>query len=180
MRSLIKVIPTTSSSSLRMGRREKPCSIATSMAWVKVNVWGIVTMSGNGTITSRATVSPNSMIDSIRSRSSSSMTSSFIAASTIPSSSCSLTNGPCSRPFPFTMTLVNEMSHPETIFNGGNDTSSFVPRAVLKAARSGYSKAYVFGTASARTKKTMTFKRTPTATPSGPKARDATTPVKVA
>ena len=35
------------------------------------------------------------------------------------------------------MTLVNEMSHPETIFNGGNDTSSFVPRAVLKAARSG-------------------------------------------
>ena len=78
------------------------------------------------------------------------------------------------------MTLVNEMSQPDTIFSGGKETSSFVPRAVLKAARSGYSSAYVFGTASARTKKTMTFNRTPIATPRGPKARDATTPVSVA
>ena len=46
-------------------------------------------MSGRGTITSRATVSPNSMMLSMSSRSSCSMTSSLAAASTMPSSSCS-------------------------------------------------------------------------------------------
>ena len=137
-------------------------------------------MSGRGTITSRATVSPNSIIDSMRSRSSSSMTSSFIAASTIPNNSCSFTKGPCSSPLPLTMTLVNEINQPDTILNGGNDTKSLVPRAVVKAARSGYNNAYVLGTASAKTKNTMTFSSTPTATPSGPKAREATTPVNVA
>ena len=76
MRSLIKAIPTTSSSSARTGKRDTPCSMATSIACVRVNELDTVIMSGKGTITSRATVSPNSMIDSIRSRSSSSMMSS--------------------------------------------------------------------------------------------------------
>ena len=65
-----------------------------------------VTMSGRGTITSRATVSPNSMMLSMSSRSSCSITSSSAAASTMPSSSCSLTNGPSLRPLPGSSTLV--------------------------------------------------------------------------
>ena len=69
-----------------------------------------VTMSGRGTMTSRATVSPNSMIDSMSSRSSCSITSSSAAASTMPSSSCSDTNGPCFRPLPGSSTLVRPIS----------------------------------------------------------------------
>ncbi len=75
MRSLAWPRPTTSSSPSPMtGSRLKPCSMAMSSAPLTVASWGMVTMSGRGTITSRATVSPNSMIDSMSSRSSRSIT----------------------------------------------------------------------------------------------------------
>ena len=82
------------------GSRLYPCSIARSSACDTVASWGIIAMSGRGTITSRTTVSPNSMMLSISSRSSCSITSSAAAAPTMPSSSCSLTNGPCLSPLP--------------------------------------------------------------------------------
>jgi hypothetical protein len=53
-------------------------------------------------------------------------------------------------------------------------------RDVDRAALSECKIAYVFGTASANTKKTTTFNRTPIATPAGPNNRPATTPVNVA
>ena len=94
-------------------------------------------MSGRGTMTSRTTVSPNSMIDSISSRSSCSITSSSAAASTIPSSSCSLTNGPFSSPLPRTMTLVSRIRPLEIIRSGKNVTSASTGRAANSAAFSG-------------------------------------------
>ena len=57
-------------------------------------------MSGRGTMTSRRMVSPNSKIEWIISRSSSSMTSSRSASSTMALISSSDTNGPLFRPLP--------------------------------------------------------------------------------
>ena len=82
-----------------------------------------VTMSGRGTMTSRATVSPNSMMLSMSRRSSCSITSSSAAASTMPSSSCSETNGPCFRPLPGRSTLVRPMRAAVMSRSGGNRTS---------------------------------------------------------
>ena len=68
-------------------------------------------------MTSRATVSPNSMIDSMSSRSSCSITSSSTATSANASSSSSETNGPFFRPLPGRITFVRPMSaarhHPD-------------------------------------------------------------------
>ena len=108
-----------------------------SSARLTVASLGITTMSGRGTMTSRTTVSPNSMMLSMSSRSSSSITSSSAATSTMPSSSVSETNGPCSRPLPLTITFVNEMSAFDTHCSGGNDTSAAVGRAESIAARCG-------------------------------------------
>src|SRR5574341_147820 len=71
---------------------------------------GTTTMSGRGTITSRTTVSPNSKMEWIISRSSSSMTSSRSASSTMARSSSSETNGPVLRPLPGVMTLPMPIS----------------------------------------------------------------------
>ena len=151
-RSFVKATPSTSSTEApTTGSREKPCSMATSSACVTVLATGTVTMSGRGTITSRATVSPNVMIDSMSSRSSSAITSSSTAASTIPSSSCSDTNGPLRRPRPGMMTLVSPMSARDTARSGVNETSAPTGRAANRAARSGASTAHVFGRASVTT-----------------------------
>ena len=103
-------------------------------------------MSGRRTITSRATVSPNSMMDSISLRSSNSITSSSAAASTIPRSSCSETNGPCLRPRPGRITFVRPISPLEINCSGGKRTSAEVIGVLIVAARSGWSTAQVFGT----------------------------------
>ena len=121
----------------------------------------MITMSGRGTITSRATVSPNSMMLSISSRSSCSITSSSAAAPTMPSSSFSLTNGPSFKPLPGSSTLVSPISPRPIRRNGGNDTSQSVLRAVSSAARSAESTAHVLGIDSATTKNTTTLSTKP-------------------
>ena len=68
----------------------------------------------------------------------------------MPSSSCSLTNGPSLSPLPGTSTLVSTISARLTRRSGGNDTSHSVGRAVNSAARSADSTAHVFGTASVK------------------------------
>ena len=69
-------MPTTSSTCCSTaGIRLNPTWRARSRARSTVSSAPMVTMSGRGTITSRTTVSPNSMIESIRARSSVSMTS---------------------------------------------------------------------------------------------------------
>ena len=126
-------MPTTSSSSgPSTGSLLYPCSIARSSACDTVASCGIIAMSGRGTITSRTTVSPNSMMLSISSRSSCSITSSAAAAPTMPSSSCSLTNGPCLRPLPGSSTFVSQISAREISRSGGNDTSTLTKRAVAE------------------------------------------------
>ena len=115
-------------------------------------------MSGRGTITSRTTVSPNSMMLSISSRSSCSITSSAAAAPTMPSSSCSLTNGPCLSPLPGSSTFVSQISAREISRSGGNDTSALTKRAVTSAARSVCRTAHVLGIDSATMKKTTTLR----------------------
>ena len=85
--------------------------------------WGTMIMSGRGTITSRATVSPNSMMLSMSSRSSCSMTSSLAAASTMPSSSRSETNGPSLMPLPGRIQLAKAISAWVTMRSGQNLTS---------------------------------------------------------
>ena len=122
-------------------------------------------MSGRGTITSRATVSPNSMMLSISSRSSCSITSSSAAASTMPSSSCSLTNGPSLRPLPGSSTLVSPIRPRLMMRSGQNRTSTSVKRAVASPARSACRTAHVLGIASANTKNTTMLTTEPTPRP---------------
>ena len=76
------------------GMRLKPAAMTTSMASATVARASMATMSGRGTITSRTTVSPNSMIEWMSWRSSRSITSSSTATSARASSSSSDTNGP--------------------------------------------------------------------------------------
>ncbi len=71
--------------------RLKPAAMTTSMASLTVARASMATMSGRGIITSRTTVSPNSMIEWMSWRSSRSMTSSSTATSARASSSCSET-----------------------------------------------------------------------------------------
>ncbi len=130
-------------------------------------------MSGRGTMISRARVSPNSMIDSMSSRSSCSITSSSAAASTMPRSSFSDTNGPCFRPRPGNSTLARPINPREMMRSGGNETSMSVVRAVMMAARSECRTAHVLGNASDSTKNTITFSTKPTSTPMGPNSESA-------
>ena len=92
--------------------------------------WGTMIMSGRGTITSRATVSPNSMMLSMSSRSSCSMTSSSAASATIPSSSRSDTNGPPLMPLPGRIQLAKPIRPWVITRSGQNRTSQDVGRAV--------------------------------------------------
>ena len=66
-------------------------------------------MSGRGSITSRTTVSPNSKIEWISSRSSVSISASSAATSAIERISCSVTNGPSARPRPGSTMLARPM-----------------------------------------------------------------------
>ena len=183
-RSFTYTMPTTSSTSSssfrNTGRRLKPSSTALSRACVMVRSLSINMASGRGTIISRTTVSPNSIIDSMSSRSSCSITLSCAAASTIPKNSCSPMNGPCFSPSPFTMTLVSLINTVDAARNGQKRTSKEIGRAVVVAPRTGLSSAYVFGTASASTKNNITLIITPTATPAGPNNRPDTIPISVA
>ena len=74
--------------------RLKPTSRPRSSVASTVSSAPTVTMSGRGTITSRTTVSPNSMIEWMRARSSVSMASPSRATSAMASSSDSVTRVP--------------------------------------------------------------------------------------
>ena len=139
-----------------------------------------LTMSGRGTITSRTTVSPNSMIEWMRARSSFSITSSSTATSAMASSSSSERNGPCLRPLPGSSALASPMRPVVSIRTGGKRTIAATGRAANNAARSECWSAHVFGAASAKTKITITSKAVATATPRAPKSRSPSTPTRVA
>ena len=139
-------------------------------------------MSGRGTITSRTTASPKSMIEWMKARSVCSMTSSAWATSAMASSSDSVTL-PCasSSPLPRPMTrLARPMSTEDTARTRGKATRAETMGALKRAARSGLCTAQFLGTASKRTKITTTSKTTPTTTPSAPSQAEASTPTRVA
>ena len=86
--------------SLYAGRRDLPAAIAMRIASSTVASASTATMSGRGTITSRTTVSPNSKIEWMSSRSSVSIDASCAATSAIVRISSSVTNGPPRKPLP--------------------------------------------------------------------------------
>ena len=119
------------------GMRLKPAARATSRASFTVARASTATMSGRGTMTSRTTVSPNSMIEWMRRRSSRSMTSPSVATSTVASSSDSDTKGPSLRPLPGTRTLARPMSARDRRRTSGNPAMAWTTGATRSAARSG-------------------------------------------
>ena len=128
----------------------------------------MVTMSGRGTITSRTTVSPNSMIEWMRARSSVSITSPSRATSAMASSSDSVTAEPRYWPFSPMSRLARPIRAPETIRTGQNRTTAETSGALNRAARSGWCTAQFFGTASPRTKMTTISNTVAAATPQAP------------
>ena len=139
------------------GTRLNPLRIITSTASSTRNSPPTVTMSGRGTITSRTTVSPNSMICSMRSRSSSSITSSSTATSARASSSSSDTKGPSLRPLPGSSTLAIPIRPRERILMGQKRASTATGPAASRAERSGCWMAQVLGAASATVKTSTTL-----------------------
>ena len=105
----------------------------------------MVTMSGRGTITSRTTVSPNSMIEWMRARSSVSMTSPSTATSAMASSSDSVTAEPRYCPCSPMSRLARPMRPPDTIRTGQKRTRAETSGALNRAARSGWCTAQFFG-----------------------------------
>ena len=125
-------------------------------------------MSGRGTMTSRTTVSPNSMIEWMRVRSSVSITSSSSATSAMASSSDSDTSDPRYWPLCPMSRLARPIRAPDTMRTGENRTRADTRGALNSAARSGCCTAQVLGTASARTKMTTISKTVATTTPQAP------------
>ncbi len=142
---------------------------------------GTVTMSGRGIMTSRTIVSPNSMIDSMRARSSSSMTpSSTPSSATASSSSSDDTNGPCLSPDPGSTRLETAMRPRVARRTGANRATARTGRATASDTRSGLSTAHVLGAVSASTNTTPTSMAIATTMPTTPKRRSARMPTRVA
>ena len=158
------------------GMRDMPLSIARSMHSATVASAPTVTMSVRGTMISRTTVSPKSMIDSIRSRSDSSMTACSMASSARARISSSVTNGPFFRPLPGRITLATPMRARAGMRSTQPANSTM--GAVNNAARSVCCNAQVFGAASAITNSTRTFNTMPIATPAAPNRLAASTPTR--
>ena len=133
-------------------------------------------MSGRGTITSRTTVSPNSMIGSMSSRSSSSITSSSTATSASASSSSSDTNGPSLQ----ALAGEDHVGQPDRAARADHRSGAEARErrdrrrdAAARPAR-GARTAHVFGAASASTNTTTTLTtNVAMATPSAPNSRSA-------
>ena len=141
-------------------------------------------MSGRGTMTSRATVSPKSMMEWMKERSSLAMTFSSWATSAMALSSESLVyegRMPSSLcPDLPMMRLASPMSTDEMKRMGGKRISEVTIGALSRAARSGLCTAQFLGTASKNTKMTTTSKTAPASTPRPPNRCSATTPTRVA
>src|SRR3954453_22395474 len=154
--------------------------MATSMTSDTLERPSTATMSGRGTITSRTTVSPNSMMEWISWRSCDSISPSSTATSAMASSSSSETNGPAFRPLPGRMMLDTPIRPRASNRNGGKLTSAWMTGAVKRAARSECWTAHVLGAASANTKMITTSNSVAMAMPHGPKTWSATMPTRVA
>ena len=107
------------------GMREKPPSIARSIASSTVASAAMATMSGRGSITSRTTVSPNSKIEWMSWRSSTSIDSSSAATSAIARRSSSVTNGPSLRPRPGSRTLPRPISALDSSRKGAKTVTAY-------------------------------------------------------
>ena len=174
-------MPTTSSTCCSTaGIRLNPTSSARSRAASTVSSAPMVTMSGRGTITSRTTVSPNSMMEWIRARSSVSITSPSRATSAMASSSDSVTSDPRYRPFSPMSRLAKPIRAPETIRTGQNRTMAETRGALNRAARSGWWTAQFLGTASPRTKMITISNTVAATTPQAPNQSAARIPTRVA
>ncbi len=101
------------------GRRDLPAEIDSSIASSTVASASIATMSGRGSMTSRTTVSPNSKIEWMSSRSSVSIDDSLAATSAIVRISSSVTNGPPRRPLPGITMLASPMNMRVSTRSGG-------------------------------------------------------------
>ena len=166
------------------GMRLKPAASAASRASCTVASSSTVTMSGRGVITSRATVSPKSMMEWMNVRSSFSITFSSWATSAMALSSESVMNECVSSwlsspPAPM-MRLASPFSKRESHRMGGNRVSALTKGALSSAARSGFMTAQFLGTASKKTKITTTSKTMPSTTPQGPNTSSVTMPTSVA
>ena len=174
-------MPTTSSIwRSTAGSRLRPASRAGSSAASTVSSVPMVTMSVRGTITSRTTVSPNSMIEWMRARSSVSMTSPSTATSAMASSSDSVTGAPRSRPCSPMKRLARPMRPPETIRTGQKRTRADTTAPSTGRPAPGWWTAQFFGTASANTKITTISKTVAATTPQAPNQRTARMPTRVA
>ena len=99
------------------------------------------------------------------------MTSSLAAASTMPSSSRSETNGPSLMPLPGRIQLAKPISACVSRRSGQNLTSHSVGRAVALAACSLCRTAHVLGIASVNTKRIPTLSTKPMTSPQVPNSR---------
>ena len=129
-------------------------------------------------MTSRATVSPKSMMEWMNVRSSFSITFSSCATSAIAFSSESVMKE-CGMSWSSAtpmIRLARPMSSVESHRIGGNPNRALTIGALKSAARSACSTAQFFGTASKNTKMTTTSKTMPSSTPQGPKRCSATMP----
>ena len=141
-------------------------------------------MSGRGVITSRATVSPKSMMEWMNVRSSRSITFSSWATSAIALSSESVMYEWCmlssSSPETPMIRLASPMRREESQRMGGKRMSVLTIGALTSAARSECCTAQFLGTASKNTKITTTSNTMPRSTPRPPKRCSATMPTRVA
>ncbi len=153
-------MPRTSSRLVeKTGIRLRPDVIARSSTAPTVEEASTATTSGRGRITSRTIVSPNSMIEEMRARSSLSSTSSATATSARARISDSVTSGSRSAALsPGVTRRESPMSRPDTSRTGGKRMTAVTNGAANSAARSAWRTAQCFGTASAATKITTTSK----------------------
>src|SRR5579875_421767 len=159
-------------------RRLKPAAMATSRASETVAPASTVRMSGRGTITSRTTVSPKSMIEWMSARSPVSITCSSMATSAMASSSESLTPVvPRREP---DRSRARRMRPSDTTRTGGKARTAATTGATSRAERSGFCTAQFLGSASASTKMTTTSKAVAAATPQTPSQCSARMPTMVA
>ena len=136
------------------------------------------------TITSRVTVSPKSITEWMKLRSSFSITFSSWATSAMALSSESVMKvwGMSSSPSSEApmIQLANPISTDESQRMGGKRTRVLTRGALRSAARSAFCTAQFFGTASKNTKITTTSNTAPRSTPRPPKRCSATMPTRVA
>ncbi len=157
-----------------------PASIAVAIASSTVASASTATMSVRGSITSRTTVSPNSKMEWMSSRSSVSMESSCAATSAIVRMSASVVNGPERSPLPGSTTLANPMNNRVNSRSGRKPVTETSSGEMKRAVRSLCCSAKVFGTTSNNVNTTKISTKMPSPIPSAPSDGSRTVPRMVA